>query len=358
MKTAANIRAYSVMAMDAVGLKSYVRFVTDLFLVGYGFIVYLLTSRTPYPSFQAFTRVFCATGGASNDFLSFWIGKFSPKYPIFPKPGIFGDGTPNQVARIKTEIEQKGYFLFPYKLNSEVCDRLTDFARVTPCIVNTEVEGKLQSSREIYDPKNPKAVRYYIPDQALIDNLDVQEIIADPTLLAIAQEYLGAKPILDHVCMWWSTAINDAPSVEDAQLYHFDLDRVRWIKFFFYLTDVTEKSGPHCYIAETHRAGTVPKQLFRRGYVRISDEELESIYPKKNFIEFTGSRGTMLAEDTRGFHKGKILESGDRLLFQLQFTNSLFCGTFGENRGRLKNVHSINLKNSMKNFPKVYSYYS
>ena len=32
----------------------------------------------------------------------------------------------------------------------------------------------------------------------------------------------------------------------------------------------------------------------------------------------------MIVEDTRGLHKGKHVEKGDRLIFQLQFTSSLF----------------------------------
>ncbi len=41
-------------------------------------------------------------------------------------------------------------------------------------------------------------------------------------------------------------------------------------------------------------------------------------------IEFAAPRGTIIAEDTRGFHKGKHVERGDRLVLQIQFSNSLF----------------------------------
>ena len=35
----------------------------------------------------------------------------------------------------------------------------------------------------------------------------------------------------------------------------------------------------------------------------------------------------MIVEDTRGLHKGKHVENGDRLVFQLQYTSSLFGKT-------------------------------
>ena len=57
---------------------------------------------------------------------------------------------------------------------------------------------------------------------------------------------------------------------------------------------------------------------------RIPDEEIVREYGQEAIVEITGKRGTLLAVDTRGFHKGKALESGDRLLFQVEYTNSLF----------------------------------
>ena len=44
----------------------------------------------------------------------------------------------------------------------------------------------------------------------------------------------------------------------------------------------------------------------------------------EDMVEIGGPRGTIFAEDTRGLHKGKHLLTGDRLLFQLEFSNSLF----------------------------------
>jgi hypothetical protein len=58
--------------------------------------------------------------------------------------------------------------------------------------------------------------------------------------------------------------------------------------------------------------------------VRLADEEVSASYNAELFKEFIGKRGTLIVEDTRGLHKGKHCISGDRLLFQLEFTASTF----------------------------------
>ena len=44
----------------------------------------------------------------------------------------------------------------------------------------------------------------------------------------------------------------------------------------------------------------------------------------ERITEITGPRGTIIAADTCGLHKGKLVERGSRLILQLEFTNSLF----------------------------------
>ena len=53
--------------------------------------------------------------------------------------------------------------------------------------------------------------------------------------------------------MWWSSKsnFNDPKS---AQEFHFDLDSIKWLKFFIYLTDVEANTGPHIYVKGTHNS--------------------------------------------------------------------------------------------------------
>src|SRR6185503_13469174 len=108
------------------------------------------------------------------------------------------------------------------------------------------------------------------------------------------------------------------------QLYHFDMDRIKWLKFFIYLTDVEAANGPHCFVRGSHRTHGIPSSLLSKGYARIRDAEVFQYYARETEVRFVAPRGTVIAEDTRGLHKGMEVLSGDRLMLQLQLSNSLF----------------------------------
>ena len=91
-----------------------------------------------------------------------------------------------------------------------------------------------------------------------------------------------------------------------AQLYHFDMDRPQFLKLFFYLTDVTPDTGPHCYVRASHRER--PAALWRDG--RHADDEVLALYGRASEVEITAPRGTLIAVDTSGFRKGKPLIRG------------------------------------------------
>ncbi len=51
---------------------------------------------------------------------------------------------------------------------------------------------------------------------------------------------------------------------------------------------------------------------------------MRRFYAPERFVEITGPRGTIVVVDTRGFHKGKPLDAGDRLILQMEYADSLF----------------------------------
>jgi hypothetical protein len=153
----------------------------------------------------------------------------------------------------------------------------------------------------------------------------------DPVILNVARNYLQCEPIFDFPAMWWSTCFSKEASSEAAQLYHFDMDRIKWLKFFFYINDVTIENGPHCYIQGTHKPRNKPQKLLNRGYTRISDADLRPYYNSEDFKMLCADAGTVFAGDTTCWHKGSPLRSGHRLVFELEYTGSLF----GANRPKM-----------------------
>jgi hypothetical protein len=123
--------------------------------------------------------------------------------------------------------------------------------------------------------------------------------------------------------MWWSAALGRGASSAAAQQFHFDLDRLRFVKLFVYLSDVDERTGPHVYVRGSHRLK--PAHLRRDG--RHADEVVEQAYPGRA-EPITGDRGSMFLADTLGLHKGLELVDGHRLVFQLEWATSLFGAPF------------------------------
>jgi hypothetical protein len=324
-----------------------------------GFAVYLLSGRTPRYAYYGMVGLFCLTRGRSNDLLSRFIGLASPPYRLSGARGVLGDmAVPEVREPVVSELRNRGYYVFPRAIPADLCDRLLDFAQTRPCIPRQQDGATAGSAlgKIVFPRSAPKAVRYDFDPQDLLQNEDVQRLLADWSLVALAQAYLGARPAVDVLNLWWNTDYSRIPDSEAAQYFHFDMDRPKWLKFFFYLTDVGPENGPHSFVAGSHRTGAIPAPLLRKGYSRLSDEEVWQAFGQPDIHEFVAPRGTIIAEDTRGLHKGKLVQSGDRLVLQIQFSNSLFGASHGKasiGQGAL----CPDFKDRLERFPELYAAY-
>lgn len=227
------------------------------------------------------------------------------------------------ILEASSELRRKGYFVERALLNERLIESILDYSLSATGSFRAKDSGEGEMLDVKFDRNNPRSVRFDYTPTTVLKCKEIQTVLADERILALSQEYLGCQPILDFVAMWWHTKSEKADK-NSAQLFHFDMDRLRWVKFFFYVTDVTSENGPHVFIESTHRDFGIPFSLRKRGYARLEDKEIERIVDKNRWIEFTGEKGTMIAEDTRGLHKGAHVKNGDRLLFQFQFTTSLY----------------------------------
>ena len=324
-----------------------------------GAVQYLLHGRTPPAAYQSLITLFCKTGGSSNDSLSLLVSLVHPPYRLRRTDGLLGDLDKPALDTITQQLDQAGYYVFAQRLPDDLSARLLHFALTHRCTVRpmddvgTRVSAKLVDH---YNREHLEGVRYDISAQDVIDNPDVQRVMADRSIMAAAQRYLRCKPILDVMSMWWHTAYSRIPDKEAAQFWHFDMDRIKWIKFFIYLTDVGPDNGPHSFIAGSHRTGGIPSVLRLKGYSRLTDQEVEACFSRDRFLEFSAPRGTIIAEDTRGLHKGKLVSSGDRLILQLQFSNCLFGGYYAPSR--FSRILDPNLLAMVEQYPRLYANYT
>ncbi len=340
-------------------LRRLLQIPVEWLLVGCGWLAHVFGRKTPNLAYLALIRLFCRTGGTSNELLSQVIAKVYRPYAIGSSRGVLGELDRDELHDVIGDLDERGFHVFAHRLPSDLCDRLLTFALTQQCVMrpmSTGAEAREARLVDRYDRDRPQGVRYDFRAQDVIDNLDVQQLMTDKSLIAVAQGYLRCQPIFDVTSMWWHTAYSKQPDKDAAQFWHFDMDRIKWLKFFIYLTDVSPENGPHCFVAGSHRAGGIPRQLRDKGYARLTDEEVAACYAPERFIEFTAPRGTVLAEDTRGLHKGKHVASGDRLMLQLQFSNSLFGGTY--EKVRFTRYGNAELSAMVRHYPRLYSNYA
>lgn len=329
------------------------RTILDIPKLFWGFVVYFLKKTTPKSAHQSLINLFCLTGGLSNSLMSKVISLIHRPYNDIQAKGVLGNFKKNDLANINHKLNEEGFYIFEQRLSDEMCDKLLAYAYSEPAYIRGD--SIKESRKEIYRPDSPVAVRYDYEEKSLIENSEVQKLITDPSIISIAQKYLNTKPVLDVIGMWWHTAYQKEPDSSAAQFFHFDMDRIKWLKFFIYLTDVNEENGPHAFVKGSHKNRGIPSHLRLQGYARLSDEEINLAYQREKVIYHTAKRGTVIAEDTRGLHKGQHVERGDRLVLQLQFSNHLFGAYYP--KCKIHHFSEVAMK-TISAYPRIYSNYT
>lgn len=152
------------------------------------------------------------------------------------------------------------------------------------------------------------------------------ELANQPTMLRIAQQYLGCVPTLYSLNAWWS--FSGHGRAERSQEFHRDNDDYKFCTFFIFLTDVALCNGAHLYIRKSHDADRVKEVVEPRGIDprTICDNILgygqDPFYEDafKGYIEtITGPAGTGFIADTFGLHKGVPLTEGRRLMLWARY---------------------------------------
>jgi hypothetical protein len=285
---------------------------------------YKRTGTTEQEAYFSLIKLYCSTNGKFNESFHQKTRNENPAAKVTgPLQGVAGTFDTNDFNKLNKELNEDGYVKFEKKLPKEFYAKLYDYALTAKAKVPPKYDSKV-----VYDPANPVAEIYRFASEDIINNPDVQELIMDPVLINVARNYLQCEPILDFPAMWWSTAFSKEASSEAAQLYHFDMDRIKWLKIFFYLNDVDADNGPHCYIKGTHKIGAKPQNILNRGYVRVPDEELKEFHSPDKFIQLEAEAGTIFAGDTKCWHKGQPLKKGHRLVLEFEYTASLFGANY------------------------------
>lgn len=250
------------------------------------------------------------------------ISKFlrrSDKFDAIPKENYSAFQNIN-VDEVISSLDSDGYAL-GINLPQEVVHEILEYAYSAPS----------------YADRNPK-MSFYYREKAQVEASfgrefrlgsyfesetcqAIKKLEKDPVLLAISAKFLGAAPIHMATELWWSFPVSATPleQLKAAQVFHYDMDDYRFIKFFFYLTDVDSVSGPHVCIRGSHVNKKFSHQLLGVRCASKEDQEIVDCYGAENVITICGKAGLGFAEDTYCFHKGSPPTEKERLLLQIEF---------------------------------------
>ena len=325
-------------------------FFLSIFLIDL-FIFKLFKKKIREDSFKMFHILFFKTKGFSNKILhKFFRSKklsiSSTESDLIFKKLIFNSAN-------HKELKNNGFSLHENIVPKIITDKIIDSAKMCYGLYATD-EYK-SDFKERLDQDNLKAKKFAVGSNELIDIPEVQDIVTDQKILNIAQNYLGSAPILDIISVAFSFP-NHKNDSNAAQMWHIDLDRPKWIKFFLFLSDCESDNGPHKFIKSTHLSEKLPKEILTKGYKRIDDSIIQKYFNDKEIKNFIGPAGTILIEDSVGLHRGSQVKNGRRVMMQVQFSSSLF----GAEKDTILFPEKMteNFEKTFKNHPKIFENFS
>ena len=221
----------------------------------------------------------------------------------------------DEIDHCVSGLHADGVYVFKNRLPDDMIARMWGSALTVP-----SMPRGLDRPAAVYPRTTPEVGRYDINEDNTLLSPDMQDYTSDPALALIAARYLGQPVIQDQTALWWTTTKGSADAALNAWMFHQDRDRLSFLKFFVYLTDVGPDNGPHTVVRGTHKQ--IPRSLRADG--RQTDEAVREAGLWDRVISLTGPAGTMMAVDTVGLHTGLPPQAGDRCVLQVEFATSLF----------------------------------
>ena len=212
-------------------------------------------------------------------------------------------------------LRADGVYVFKSRIAEDAVTQMRDSALSVPATARG-----LDLAPEPYPRDAPRVGRYDIDEDNTMASPEIQNYVSDPAFALIAARYLEQPVIQDQTALWWTTTQGAEDAAMNAWLFHQDRDRLSFLKFFCYLTDVGPDNGPHTVVKGTHLK--VPKELSTDG--RKDDDLVKAAGMWDRVVSLTAPAGTVMAVDTAGLHKGQPPVSGDRCVLQVEFATSLF----------------------------------
>lgn len=174
------------------------------------------------------------------------------------------------------------------------------------------------------------------------------EIANDPRLLQIAEAYLGCPPTIYNLNAWWSFPQAQVPA-RYSQSLHRDIEELRFLTLFIYLTPVDDKNGPHRYIKYSHTKAALIHALMSAGWQQAAAASaIDPLFVGNGYdhsaqadallgslaMVWKGAAGSAILADTYGLHMGIPPAEGERLMAWVRYGLGPNSASFGGGQGR------------------------
>ena len=183
--------------------------------------------------------------------------------------------------------------------------------------LSEELVGQILGARDLARERclSMDGLRFFYERRLLYESQLFSDISVDPVLTKIAQSYLGTSSLKCLRTGWMSvgrSTIQRPLQSAAAQAFHFDYDALRFLKVFIFLSDVDSESGAHQFYEGSHaKLPFSEKQLKRIPVnIRVSSSQLSDLYGAGALKTFEVPMGSVLIEDTTGFHRGNTMING------------------------------------------------
>ena len=215
-----------------------------------------------------------------------------------------------ETEHYQEELKIKGITYLGKILTNDVIDNITESIKSLECHDTWKPELGNFKLNDVTEETHTASFKR----EDLIKEKIIFDVANNEGVLRIVEDYLGATPTISNVNAWWS--FGGRKKAQEAQNFHRDNDDIKFCKLFIYLTDITEKSGPHIYVENTVNSDKL------REIKRYKDEEVIEAFGESAVKTLVYPKGHAFIEDTYGIHKGLLPVSENRLLLQIQYSIS------------------------------------
>ncbi len=205
--------------------------------------------------------------------------------------------------------EQKGFALFESVRAAELTKQATNEAQLA-------IDSFLKKQQQGLHPKN--YLNTVLGPEDITRQSAIFRLATSDVLVSTAGRYIGCLPVLSYVGVWFSPNKKSDKNV-GSQLYHLDHEDVRQLKFFIYVDDVDNSSGPTLMIDAASSAELCKRigYRFNENSKRLDDEIIDDT---KVFCA-AAKRNSVLAVDTsRCLHAGSRGGDKPRSVIMIQYT--------------------------------------